>query len=70
MTKELVVGGIFLTAVALVGYLTLQIQGFEKGGDYEIVHGLEIDGASQQRMDDTERELFEERSAIAELLPS
>ncbi|MEM7166069.1 MAG: MlaD family protein [Planctomycetota bacterium] len=36
MTKELVVGGIFLTAVALVGYLTLQIQGFEGGGEYEL----------------------------------
>lgn len=37
MTKELVVGGIFLSAIALIGYLTLQIQGSEGGGEYQLV---------------------------------
>tara|TARA_R110002049_G_scaffold54869_35_gene152510 strand:- start:8117 stop:9094 length:978 start_codon:yes stop_codon:yes gene_type:complete len=37
-------------------------------GDYEIVQGLSIDDFSQERMDLTEKELREERAAIAELL--
>ncbi len=38
------------------------------GGDYEIVQNLEIDDFSRARMDDTEKELREERAAIEELL--
>ena len=38
------------------------------GGDYEIVQGLDIDDFSRGRMDDTEKELREERAAIEELL--
>ncbi len=38
------------------------------GGQYEIVQGLEIDDFSRTRMDDTEKELREERAAIEELL--
>ena len=38
------------------------------GGNYEIVSGLDISGFSQARMDATEAELREERSAIAHLL--
>ena len=38
------------------------------GGDYEIVQGLDIDDFSRARMDDTEKELREERAAIEELL--
>ncbi len=37
-------------------------------GKYEIVQGLEIDDFSRARMDDTEKELREERAAIEELL--
>jgi len=39
-----------------------------RGGDYEIVTGLEVNDFSRERMDATERELREERDAIAELL--
>ncbi len=39
-----------------------------KGGDYEIVQGLDIDDFSRERMDATEVELREERAAIEELL--
>lgn len=39
-----------------------------RGGDYEIVQGLEIDEFSRERMDQTEAELREERAAIEELL--
>ena len=39
-----------------------------RGGDYEIVQGLEIDEFSRKRMDQTEAELREERAAIEELL--
>ena len=38
------------------------------GGDYAIVQGLEIDDFSRNRMDATEAELREERSAVEELL--
>ena len=38
------------------------------GGDSEIVQGLDIDDFSQSRMDETEKELREERAAIEELL--
>ena len=37
-------------------------------GKYEIVQGLGIDEFSQARMDETEKELREERAAIEELL--
>ncbi len=38
------------------------------GGDYEIVQGLDIDDFSRARMDETEKELREERAAVEELL--
>ena len=38
------------------------------GGDYEIVQGLEIDEFSRERMDATNAELRQERSAVEELL--
>jgi len=38
------------------------------GGNYEIVQDLEIDDFSRTRMDETEKELREERAAIEELL--
>ncbi|MBT8107591.1 MAG: malate dehydrogenase [Gammaproteobacteria bacterium] len=38
------------------------------GGDYEIVQGLEINDFSRGRMDETEKELREERAAIEQLL--
>ena len=38
------------------------------GGDYDIVQGLDIDDFSRARMDETEKELREERAAIEELL--
>ncbi len=39
-----------------------------KGGDYEIVHGLEIDDFSREKMDATDKELREEREAVKDLL--
>ena len=39
------------------------------GGRYEIVQGLEINAFSRERMDASDRELREERDAIATLLP-
>ena len=39
-----------------------------KGGDYEVVQGLDINDFSRGRMDETEKELREERAAIEELL--
>ncbi|HSM13043.1 MAG TPA: malate dehydrogenase [Thermoanaerobaculia bacterium] len=39
-----------------------------RNGDYEIVQGLGIDEFSRERMDATDRELREERAAVAELL--
>jgi malate dehydrogenase len=39
-----------------------------RGGDYEIVEGLEIDSFSRERMDATEAELREERAAVEHLL--
>jgi len=39
-----------------------------RNGDYEIVQGLEIDDFSRERMDATEAELREERSAVEDLL--
>ncbi|HNP34478.1 MAG TPA: malate dehydrogenase [Woeseiaceae bacterium] len=39
-----------------------------KNGAYEIIQGLSIDDFSQQRMELTEKELREERAAIADLL--
>ena len=38
------------------------------GGDYEIVQGLDISDFSRERMDATDRELREERDAVAHLL--
>ncbi|MBT8083562.1 MAG: malate dehydrogenase [Gammaproteobacteria bacterium] len=38
------------------------------GGDYEIVQGLGVDDFSRARMDETEKELREERAAIEALL--
>jgi malate dehydrogenase len=38
------------------------------GGNYEIVQGLDVDDFSRGRMDETEKELREERAAIEELL--
>src|SRR5699024_1998282 len=38
-------------------------------GDWEIVQGLDINEFSQARMDATEKELTEERDAVAHLLP-
>lgn len=38
------------------------------GGRYEVVQGLEIDTFSRERMDASERELREERQAVAHLL--
>ena len=40
-----------------------------KGGDWEIVQGIEISAFSQGKMDATEQELTEERDAVAHLLP-
>lgn len=40
-----------------------------KGGEYEIVQGLELDDFSKSRLQASEKELREERSMIAELLP-
>ena len=40
-----------------------------KGGDWEIVQGIEISEFSQGKMDATEQELTEERDAVAHLLP-
>ena len=39
-----------------------------KGGDYEIVQGIEIDDFSRERMQITDAELREERSSIEDLL--
>jgi malate dehydrogenase len=39
-----------------------------KGGDYEIVQGLEVDSFSQERLDATDKELRHEREAVADLL--
>jgi malate dehydrogenase len=39
-----------------------------KNGQYEIVQGLEIDAFSRSKIEATEKELREERSAIEELL--
>jgi malate dehydrogenase len=39
-----------------------------RGGDYEIVQGLEIDEFSRERMNATEAELREERAAVEDLL--
>ena len=38
-----------------------------KGGEWEIVQGLEIDDFSRGKMDATAKELEEERSAVQEL---
>jgi len=40
-----------------------------KGGDWEIVQGIEISEFSKGKMDATEQELTEERDAVAHLLP-
>jgi malate dehydrogenase len=40
-----------------------------KGGQYEIVQGLEVDAFSRERMDLTLKELLEERDGVAHLLP-
>lgn len=40
-----------------------------KGGDWEIVQGLEIDDFSREKMAATEKELQEERDAVKHLLP-
>ncbi len=39
-----------------------------KDGKYEIVQGLEINDFSRARMDETAKELHEERAAVAELI--
>jgi len=39
-----------------------------ENGDYRIVQGLEIDEFSRSRMDATEKELREERTAVEDLL--
>ena len=39
-----------------------------RDGQYEIVHGLDVDEFSRGRMDATESELREERSAVEDLL--
>ncbi len=39
-----------------------------KGGDYEIVQGLDLTAYSREKMDATDRELREERAAVEELL--
>jgi malate dehydrogenase len=39
-----------------------------KNGKYEIVQGLEINDFSRARMDATDKELREERAAVAHLL--
>jgi malate dehydrogenase len=39
-----------------------------KDGDYEIVQDLEVDDFSRERMDATDKELREEREAVADLL--
>ncbi len=41
-----------------------------KGGDYEIVQGLECDEFSRAKMEATDRELREEREAVADLIPA
>lgn len=40
-----------------------------KGGDWEIVQGVEINEFSREKMSATEQELAEERDAVAHLLP-
>jgi malate dehydrogenase len=40
-----------------------------RGGQWQIVQGLEVDDFVLQRMQATEAELFEEREGVAELLP-
>jgi malate dehydrogenase len=40
-----------------------------QGGDWSIVHDVEVNGFSQEKMDATESELVEERDAVAHLLP-
>ena len=40
-----------------------------KGGDWQIVRDLPVDEFSRSRMRDTEKELAEERDAVAHLLP-
>ena len=40
-----------------------------KGGDWEIVQGLEINDFSREKMTATEKELYEERDAVQHLLP-
>ena len=39
-----------------------------KGGDYEIVQGLDVDDFARERMDATDAELREERAGVADLL--
>jgi malate dehydrogenase len=41
-----------------------------EGGDYHVVHGIDINAFSQRKMDATHDELVSERDAIADLLPS
>jgi len=38
-----------------------------KNGEYEIVQGLEIDEFSRERMEITQKELEEERDAVAKI---
>jgi len=38
-----------------------------KNGEYEIVQGLEIDDFSRERMEITQKELEEERDAVAKI---
>ena len=39
-----------------------------KGGQYEIVQGLEVDAFSRERLAATDAELREERAGVAQLL--
>ena len=39
-----------------------------KGGDYQIVQGLEFDEFGQSKMDVTQKELEEERAALSNIL--
>ncbi|MAT85235.1 MAG: malate dehydrogenase [Gammaproteobacteria bacterium] len=41
-----------------------------KGGDWQIVQGIDVNDFSREKMTATEQELIEERDAVAHLLPS
>ena len=71
-----VTAGIMVQALLLVPYLRAAgvpeglVYSFPvttRGGDWEIVQGLEIDDFSRGKMDATAQELIEERDAVKEL---